>query len=142
MSAPSRSSFVTDVIPLVGQAVAAELVRRLGGTTFPVPKRETAQGEVRYRQLVEVVGEEAAKTLVYHYGGSELYIPRGARSIQEQRDAAINAEATAAIRAGKSTTVIVSELAIKYKLTDRRVWDVLKTVPKAVARPDNQCRLF
>jgi len=135
----SRSSFVTDVIPLVGQAVAAELVRKLGGTTFPVPMRATVQGEVRYRQLVEVVGEEAAKTLVYHYGGSELYIPRGARSIQEQRDAAINAEATAAIRAGRSTTEIVNELARKYGLTDRRVWDILKIAP---ARTDGQLRLI
>jgi len=138
MSASHQSSFLADVVPLLGQAVAVELVRKLGGTTFPVPKRETRQGEVRYRMLVEVVGEEAADTLVYHYGGSELYIPRGARAIQEQRDAAINKEATAAIRAGKSTTLIVNELARKYKLTDRRVWDILKAVPNPGDRP----RLF
>ncbi|MBI4804444.1 MAG: DNA transposition protein [Desulfovibrio sp.] len=130
MPSAVRSSFIADLVPLVGQAVASELVRQLGGTTFPVPKRETAQGEIRYRMLVAVIGEAAADLLIYHYGGTELYIPRGARSIQEHRDAAINEEATAAIRAGVSTTVIVNELARKYQLTDRRVWDILKTLPK------------
>ena len=138
MPTPPPFSFATDVIPLLGSAVADELVRRLGGTTFPVPKRESAQGELRYRQLAEVVGEAAANLLVYHYGGIDLYIPRGARSIQAARDAAINEEATRAIRAGRALTGIVNDLALKYKLTDRRVWDILKIVPK----PDDQCRLM
>ncbi|GFK94441.1 hypothetical protein NNJEOMEG_02286 [Fundidesulfovibrio magnetotacticus] len=138
MPPPTRSTFATDVIPLLGAAVADVLVRRLGGTTFPVPKRESAQGELRYRQLVEVVGTEAADLLVYHYGGNDLYIPRGARRIQAARDAAINEEATRAIRAGRSTTGVVNELARKYKLTDRRVWDILKTV----TQPAAQCRLL
>lgn len=76
MSTPQQSTFLADVVPVVGQDVAAELVRQLGGTTFPVPKRQSRQGELRYRMLAEVVGEEAADLLVYHYGGSDLYIPR------------------------------------------------------------------
>lgn len=138
----SRSTFATDVIPIIGQAVAAELVRRLGGTTFPVPKRETAQGELRYRQLAAVVGEEAAGLLVYHYGGTMLYIPRGARAIQEQRDAAIHDAVTDAIRSGRTMTEVVNEMALKYQLTDRRVWEILKIVPKAGSGYGNQLSMF
>jgi len=125
---------VRELVDILGMDTVLTLIRGLGGTTFPVPKRETKQGEVRYRMLVEVIGEEAADLVVYHYGGGDMYIPRCAKALQESRDVEINAEATAAIRAGKSTTVIVNELARKYGLTDRRVWDILKTLLK----PDTQ----
>ena len=138
MSMPQKSSFLTDVVPLVGQDVAALLVRNLGGTTFPVPKRQSQQGEVRFRMLAAVIGEDAAERLVYHFGGGDLYIPRCAASIQEHRDAEINAAYIRETNAGRSSKDVVNELARKYKLTNRRVWDILKTLP----RPDTQFRLF
>lgn len=139
MTSDKLPTSVRELVDILGMDTVLTLIRSLGGTTFPVPKRETKQGEVRYRMLVEVIGEEAADLVVYHYGGGDMYIPRCAKALQESRDAKINAEATRAIRAGQSTTVIVNELAMKYKLTDRRVWDILKIAPK----PESQRpRLF
>lgn len=141
MSTPQQSTFLADVVPVVGQDVAAELVRQLGGTTFPVPKRQSRQGELRYRMLAEVIGEEAADLLVYHYGGSDLYIPRGARTLQDRRDAAINEAFVREVNAGRSSTEVVNDLARQYKLTDRRVWQILKTVPPS-DKSGGQFRLF
>lgn len=138
MSGQAKSSYLEDVTPILGHETASRLVRALGGTTFPVPKRANAQGEVRYRMLAAVIGEEAADLLVYHFGGEDLYIPRGARAVQARRDAEINAAFVRETRAGRSSTDVVNGLARQYKLTDRRVWDILKTTPKT----DNQFRLF
>lgn len=138
MSGQAKSSYLEDVTPILGHETASRLVRALGGTTFPVPKRANAQGEVRYRMLAAVIGEEAADLLVYHFGGEDLYIPRGARAMQARRDAEINAAFVRETRTGRSSTDVVNGLAMKYKLSDRRIWNILKTR----TQPEAQCRLF
>ncbi|GAB6035804.1 Mor transcription activator family protein [Fundidesulfovibrio butyratiphilus] len=138
MSGQAKSSYLEDVTPILGHETASRLVRALGGTTFPVPKRANAQGEVRYRMLAAVIGEEAADLLVYHFGGEDLYIPRGARAMQARRDAEINAAFVREIKSGRSSTDVVNGLAMKYKLSDRRIWNILK----ARTQPEAQCRLF
>lgn len=137
MTSDKLPTSVRELVDILGMDTVLTLIRSLGGTTFPVPKRETKQGEVRYRMLVEVIGEEAADLVVYHYGGGDMYIPRCAKALQESRDAEINSTFLRECREGKSSTDIVNSLARKYKLTDRRVWDILKTIPK----PDFQLRL-
>lgn len=138
MTSDKLPTSVRELVDILGMDTVLTLIRSLGGTTFPVPKRETKQGEVRYRMLVEVIGEEAADLVVYHYGGGDMYIPRCAKALQESRDAEINSKFVRECRAGRSSTDIVNLLAREYKLTDRRVWDILKT---PLAR-DAQLRLL
>ena len=130
---------VQELVDLIGLETAMKLVRSLGGTTFPVPKRATKLGELRYNVLADVVGVDAADVLVKHFGGGELYVPRCAAALQAARDAAINADFVDQVRTGRSSADVVFSLARRYKLSDRRVWDILKTVP---VKPDDQLRLF
>ena len=130
---------VAELVDVVGLERAMKLVRTLGGTTFPVPKRQTKLGELRYNVLADVVGVDAADALVGHYGGDELYIPRCAAALQAARDAAINETYIAETSKGRSSADVVFYLARRYKISDRRVWDILKTLPE---KPDEQLRLF
>ncbi|MGE4539232.1 MAG: Mor transcription activator family protein [Desulfovibrio sp.] len=130
---------VQELVDLIGLPKAMTLVRTLGGTTFPVPKRATSLGELRYNVLADVVGVDAADTLVKRFGGDALYVPRCAAALQAARDAAINDTFVAETRAGRSSADVVSALARRYKLSDRRVWDILKTLP---VKPSEQLRLF
>jgi Mor family transcriptional regulator len=130
---------VQELVDLIGLQKAMKLVRSLGGTTFPVPKRQTKLGELRYNMLADVVGVDAADALVRHFGGGELYVPRCAAALQAARDAEINAYFVAETNKGRSSAEVVFHLARRYKLSDRRIWNVLKTVP---IKADDQLRLL
>ena len=136
---PNLPASVAELVDLIGLDKAMKLVKTLGGTTFPVPKRQTSLGEVRYNVLADVVGVDAADALVKRFGGDELYVPRCAAALQAARDAEINEAFVAGTRAGRSAADVVFSLARRYKLSDRRVWDILKEVP---AKPSDQLRLF
>ena len=125
---------VQELVDLIGLQMAMKLVRSLGGTTFPVPKRQTRLGELRYNMLADVVGVEEADTLVKHFGGGELYVPRCAAALQAARDAEINEYFVAETNKGRSSAEVVFHLARRYKLSDRRIWHILKTLPKAEAQ--------
>lgn len=139
MSTSGLPASVAELVDVIGLERAMKLVRTLGGTTFPVPKRATKLGELRYNVLADVVGVDAADALVKHYGGVELYIPRCAAALQAARDAAINELYIAETGKGRSSADVVFSLARRYKISDRRVWDILKTLPE---KPDEQLRLF
>lgn len=127
MNAGSFPASVQELVDILEMDTVMKLVRELGGTTFPVPKKESKQGEVRFRMLAEVIGEEEAGLVVYHFGGEELYIPRCAKALQERRDAEIKRKFMEGSLAGRSSTDIVNELAILYNISDRRVWSILKS---------------
>ncbi|OLN30427.1 hypothetical protein DVDV_0627 [Desulfovibrio sp. DV] len=130
---------VAELVELIGLDTAMKLVRTLGGTTFPVPKRQTRLGELRFNMLADVVGLDAADALVKHFGGGELYVPRCAAALQAVRDAEINDYFVAETNKGRSSAEVVFHLARRYKLSDRRVWLILKTAP---VKPDDQLRLI
>lgn len=111
---------------LIGLPKTVKLVEVLGGTTFPVSKNQTRMGEIRYQALVEVVGVDAADTLTRHFGGDALYVPRCAEALRYLRDRAICEEFDVESRKVGSNAA-VNNLALKYKLTDRWIWEILKS---------------
>ena len=123
-----------DLADLVGLPATLRLVRQLGGTSFPVAKGRTRMGVARFELLAEVVGEEAAETITRHYGGEVLYVPRCHAALQRSRDRAIHARFDERIHAGASANQTVAELAREHQLSDRRVWDILKTLPEPVCQ--------
>lgn len=112
----------------VGLPKALRLVETLGGTTFPVPKRETKQGELRFAVLADVVGVEAAEVLVRRYGSTDLYIPKCAEALRRLRDAAICREYDALIKS-VSGNEAVQRLARSHRLSDRQIFNILKREP-------------
>jgi len=137
----SLPASVRELVELIGLQTAMKLVRHLGGTTYPVPKALTPQGRRRYDLLADIVGTEAADALVKRYGGvgDGLYIPRCAAALQAARDAAINEYFVAETNKGRSSAQVVFQLARRYRLSDRRIWLILKTLPE---KPSEQLRLF
>ncbi|MGD9611234.1 MAG: Mor transcription activator family protein [Desulfovibrionaceae bacterium] len=122
---------VAELVDLIGLQTAMRLVRSLGGTTFPVPRVLTSQGRRRYEMLADVVGSEAADAIVKRYGGDDLYIPRCAAALQAARDAEINEYFVTETNKGRSSAEVVFHLARRYKLSDRRIWLILKTLPES-----------
>ncbi len=112
----------------VGLPKALRLVETLGGTTFPVPKRETKQGELRFAVLSDVVGVEAAEVLVRRYGSTDLYIPKCAEAMRRLRDAAICREYDTLIQS-TSGNEAVQRLARSHRLSDRQIFNILKREP-------------
>ncbi|KUM02921.1 DNA transposition protein [Chromobacterium subtsugae] len=110
---------------MIGLPNTLKLVENLGGTTFPVSKKRSRLGEARYLALAEVVGVEAADRLCQHYGGDLLYIPRCASALRRLRDYAI-CEAFDRLSRELGSNAAVSQLAQQHRLTDRRIWDILK----------------
>lgn len=117
-----------DMAEAIGLRKTLRLVEVLGGTTFPVPKRETRQGELRFNVLANVIGVDAADILVRRYGSTDLYIPKCADALRRARDGAICAEYDRLIQT-MSGNEAVQRLARAHRLCDRRVFDILKTTP-------------
>jgi len=119
-----------DMAEVIGLRKTLRLVEALGGTTFPVPKRETKLGELRFNVLADVVGVDAADILVRRYGSTDLYIPRCAEALRRARDTAICREYDRLIQT-MSGNEAVQRLARTHRLSDRRVFDILKNTPVA-----------
>lgn len=124
-----------DLIERLGSAATLRLVSMLGGTTLSVPMRATARGEARYRYLCEFLGPGLADALCREYGGTDLYVPACRAAVMDQRDAALARDRDVMAGAGLSERDIVTGLALKYGLSDRQVWRILK-------RPFRQTPLF
>lgn len=125
----SMPAMAREIAGLIGMPDTLRLVEALGGTTFPVPKRGNKLGELRFSMLEQAVGVKAAEILCQQYGGTNLYIPRCAEALRIARDAEIIEYFDMAIAKGRTGTGVVVELALKYKISDRRVWDILKKTP-------------
>jgi hypothetical protein len=125
-----------EIADLIGLSNALALVSRLGGTTFPVAFRRNAHGELRYSMLADVVGTTAADKLTHHYGGTRLYIPNCKDALRRCRNRSIVLEFDARRAEGESGMDIVCDLAVRYRLTDRILWDIVnKTTADDWDRP-------
>jgi hypothetical protein len=122
-----------ELAAIIGMPKTIKLVEALGGTTFPVPKRATKAGEVRFWALSDAVGDDAAQKLCQHYGGVKLYIPRCTEALRNARDRAIIQQFDQETAKGRSGAEVVMELAMQYRLSDRRIWIILKTPEDAPA---------
>ena len=129
-----------DMAQVIGLRKALRLVEQLGGTTFPVPKRETKLGELRFNVLADVVGVDAAEILVRRYGSTDLYIPRCADALRRARDASIIREYER-LTESMSGNEAVQRLARTHSLSDRRVFDILKTTPMPTVRVGGSVQL-
>ncbi|WP_420996221.1 Mor transcription activator family protein [Cupriavidus sp. 30B13] len=145
-------SDVTNLLPVVVQVIvrtigvsaAIKLVERFGGSTFPVPLRKSAAGEVRYQVLAETVGEEAATQLVKLLGRQEVYIPLCSLALRELRDREMrSAFDTLTGKAEKySALQAVAALAVRYRISDRQVWRILNQTDRIGPAPETQATLF
>lgn len=128
-----------DLIAVCGLEATAALITAWPSRGFPVPFRAYGgndQGARRWEQLVEIVGETAAKRIVRHWGGDKLYIPSCSEAARLRQQDSIRADydyltgRPASGGLGWSHIEAVWELGTKYGCADR-------TIEKALGRPDN-----
>lgn len=115
-----------EIADAIGLPAAQRLVEELGGTTWPVAKGVRRLGIIRHEALKEVVGETAANIMAEHWANVPLYIPRCDAAMRRVRDLEINRQYVQGVREGISANTLVAELARTYKLSDRRIWEILK----------------
>lgn len=130
---PEQEAVIRDLLPptmlnlvqLVGLAKAIEVVDRLGGTTWTTTLGKTSRGKLHQAALEEIVGKDVADKISRTWIARGLYIPRCTAALRRLRDMDINAHYVEATR-HQSSNEVVNDLARRYKLSDRRVWDILK----------------
>lgn len=108
-----------------------ELVSAFGGGTWYIPTQWPLPGTRGGRTthpLRAVLGQAHMQALTRYYGGTQLYIPRCQRALHRLRNARIVQCFSAGVARGRSSRDLVRGLARRHRLTDRRVWDILKTV--------------
>ncbi|MDP1980496.1 Mor transcription activator family protein [Undibacterium sp.] len=109
------------LVSMIGEAAAIRLMdaKNFGGGSFDFPKSETGLGAQTFAALAEVVGMQSAQRLCNHFGGERLYIPNLAQQYRQERNKNIVTK--------YNTGSTVRELMREYGLSDRRVWEILKT---------------
>ncbi len=111
-----------DLIAQIGLPATVALIQAMPGVRFPVPRGETnnPDGAARFAQLVEIVGYDAALILMHNYGNDRgLYVPSCKKAILRARDRQIVADYSAGLT--------VLDLALKYRLSYRRIEGILNT---------------
>ncbi len=129
---------VKELVKTIGLANAFLLVKQLGGTRFPVSKNINKWGVIRYEALAEVIGVDAADIITRHYGGFELYIPRCLTALTEARNRLIRAYFDRESK-NLSGQVVVTDLALQYRLSYRQIENILGETNKEDAQATQEC---
>ncbi|QIE86164.1 Mor transcription activator family protein [Pseudomonas nitroreducens] len=117
---------VLEIAQVVGMSAALRLVNELGGTTWDFAKGSNRNGVIKVAALADIVGDEAAERLTARFAGNSFYVARCDVALRRLRDLEIHRQFDQAVREGVSTRTVVAELARTYKLSDRRIWIILK----------------
>lgn len=127
-----------NLVRLIGLARAVRLIDQLGGTTFPVAKGKNRLGQLRYELLADAIGVDAADILTQEYGGEALYIPNCAAALRAVRNRAIHDRfdqlTSHSSNPVYSSNEAVALLAREHRISDRRVWEILKVLPEATSQ--------
>ena len=103
---------VADIVQAIGVPATLKLIERFGGSRVYAPELEHITED---HAIARAIGLEAARALAKLCAMNRLEIPRAANAFRLARDRAIQRE---------SRTTSVSKLALKYRLTERRVYQI------------------
>ena len=107
------------------------LLRRVlaeyGGRTLRVPVAVPPEGHVLRRRL----GVRCLTRLCAALGGTEVYVPTCGGLLARLRQQEIIRAFSRATAGGMSSVNAVAVLAGRYSLSDRRIWQILKTTAEA-----------
>lgn len=104
-----------EIIEVVGEAAALQLVERFGGNTPRLPSLRNVTAD---HPLAQCLGIEVLTMLVKTIGGGRwLYVAKCARGLREARNRKIVQE--------YSDGVKVHVLVSRYHVCDRQIWNIL-----------------
>ncbi|WP_328184657.1 Mor transcription activator family protein [Marinobacter sp. OP 3.4] len=115
-----------ELIDVIGLEATQALVSVYGGTRLTVPAKMRDD-----HPLAELLGVEAARTLSQHYALERVDVPTGSAATKAARNRKMREE-------HQVEGISVRRLALRYRLTERRVWEILaESVPD-----DRQADMF
>jgi hypothetical protein len=104
-----------EIIEVIGEAAALQLVERFGGTTPRLPALRNITAD---HPLAQCLGIDLLTVLVKAVGGGRwLYVAQCKRGLIAQR----NREIVERYSAGEK----VDNLARRYSISDRHIWNIL-----------------
>ena len=109
---------IDEIVRVIGLPAAVKLVEQFGGTRVYLPHPSRVKPDTPVAQML---GVEAAVRLASEWPQCEIAIPSSA-TLRHERDRAIRAE---------PDNVSIRELAKKYDLTERQIYNI-----RATADPD------
>lgn len=121
---------VLALMTVIGLSETVELVKNLGGTTYPLRQGRTKGSESRLAYLEEIIGGAAVEKMVAALAPCDLFIPKCDQALLELRDRHIRRRFDVQTGKGVPAYEAVNDLALAHKLTDRHIWRILK-------KPDN-----
>ncbi len=127
LSLPDAARTLYDVFK--SNNLLIKIIGRYGGCTLHIPAKWPPVGQsanFKGHVLRRVLSPEQMRLMVAHYGGTDLYVPKCSKYILQLRNASIINEFSKKIAKGKSTGDVVQWLARRYRLSDRRIWHILK----------------
>lgn len=124
---------IKEIATLVGYQKALHLIATIPGTSWVFARYEkiiNASDKWKtseFDEFVEITGDrELALTLCRYYDGERVYIAICSDALRVLRDIAIHRYAEAGIESGRSMLRTVRMASIKFGLSDRAVWRILK----------------
>lgn len=109
-----RCPGLKDIVNLIGDEQALELVKQIGGVTYYFPPDGAKSRHVS-------INPESWQKLCAYFGGW-VYVPKGESEIKAMRDDEI--------RRKREDGAAIIDLAIEYGLSDRRIRDICSASKK------------
>ncbi|HWH86336.1 MAG TPA: Mor transcription activator family protein [Pseudomonas sp.] len=117
---------IRDLAEVIGLPASIRLVESMGGTTIQISTCRTHRGEAHHKLLVAVIGKRYATAIARHWPNQAMYIPRCAEALRAMRNLELSLRFEQETAAGQPSQVVVTQLALDYKLSDRHIWSILK----------------
>lgn len=122
------------LINLIGEEGTFSLIQHYGGSTLRIPRGDTIVGRTKIDLLAQKIGKQEVQNIVQEFGGTCIYIPNCKKLLTAKQHAKIIQDRDKLAAKGISERQLVSDLARRYKLSDRHIWRILKksyTIPAA-----------
>ena len=122
---------LAEITGLIGLGATVQLAEHWGGVRHYYPRPEFLTED---HPLVRLLGADSARALCAYIGGGEVTVPKADLALRAARDRAIrNARGEWSVR----------QLAARYRLSERRVWEIVSGAdPQTAAEACGQLRLF
>ncbi len=118
------------IVDLTDIDSAMALVNRYGGTSFHIPPLRMMNPT---HEIARLIGLDHGIALCRYYSGDTIYLPRASHYLQAIRDEKIRADAK---------TLSTTELAFKYKMSERWVRKIKNSGTQERVMDDRQLGLF
>lgn len=112
------------IAAVIGEEAAEKLIENIGGARFKMGKG--CVKTERLAILTEAIGEQTALQLLKVFGGEEMYIPRCEKAVREARNRNLLHDWQQSLDSGKSQLMTCSKLAVKYRISDRTIYTIVK----------------